>query len=950
MTKLKKMLALLVVFMMVVSTVAVAAVPDDVKGTDYEEAASVLGVLNIMNGDDGGFRPDDTITRAEFAAVVARALDLEDAAKVSGGTTEYTDVPATHWAAGYINLASDMEIINGYGNGNFGPEDTVKYEQALTMIVRALGYEPAAKQKGGYPVGYLFIASNEGITDDIDAVSGTPALRGDVAQMVYNSLTVDMMEQDEYGDEATFKKKEGKNLLTEYLDVDKVLGVLSGTYWADFGRNLGKNEVAVTLREVNDEEVTKTVEKYEVGDNKYVEQLLGNEVELFVTDDDEIITISRTDSNETLSCKMETEDYDKDGNLLHKTGLVANKSNDEVTSYTFNFYIEEDDEWDDVKVDKDALFIVNGEDVKAEHIVAYGDGTDPKYDCGILSNNSWSMAFKLINNDEDGDYDSINQVCGAPMVVDYYDAEDKELYTLRDTDPKYEFDDDDNITVTTLMAYYSGDATSKLKLEDLKKGDVLVGMMSPSEDQYFFILSPFVSEGVIEEVREEVTHPSKLYPSYVEIKTHVTIDGKESECDRLGVVDLNDEEMFTDFSVGDEGLFYMDLEGKVVAIDFSSSSDSSNYGYLLDSEASDEDFESGRKFKILTAKGDEVIYEGAEEIETNVIKNEGTDDEEIVIEEVDADQIYDLDDTDIPANGVALGKTTYIDLNGNGSYDIDSDQGIGQLIQYELNSNGEITEIYTEDSNEFDADGSMEDAKFNEDTRKMYITDGDGDVIDDTLLGKDTLVFFIDTDDEDDSDVYTVADISDEDTFADVYYYTENGDLEVIVIRSTEFEGASTDYEIAVVDRVTKVKNDSDDKVSKLYAYIKGEEVQKIAEDTISDLDNSSQGDILYITYNSDGEIDGVEEVEFDYNGDAVAFAVYDKDSESITIWKGGKEVSESFASTYYVYKIDESADEFTVESYSDIKTKEKNGDNYSQVALGFNDDEQVEVVVIYSE
>ncbi len=929
MKKLKKMLALVMVFTMVISTVAFAAVPDDVKGTDYEEAASVLGVLNIMNGDDGGFRPDDTITRAEFAAVVARALDLEDAAKVSGGTTEYTDVPATHWAAGYINLASDMEIINGYGNGNFGPEDTVKYEQALTMIVRALGYEPAAKQKGGYPVGYLFIASNEGITDDIDAVSGTPALRGDVAQMVYNSLTVDMMEQDEYGDEATFKKKEGKNLLTEYLDVDKVLGVLSGTYWADFGRNLGKNEVAVTLREVNDEEVTKTVEKYEVGDNKYVEQLLGNEVELFVTDDDEIITISRTDSNETLSCKMETEDYDKDGNLLHKTGLVANKSNDEVTSYTFNFYIEEDDEWDDVKVDKDALFIVNGEDVKAEHIVAYGDGTDPKYDCGILSNNSWSMAFKLINNDEDGDYDSINQVCGAPMVVDYYDAEDKELYTLRDTDPKYEFDDDDNITVTTLMAYYSGDATSKLKLEDLKKGDVLVGMMSPSEDQYFFILSPFVSEGVIEEVREEVTHPSKLYPSYVEIKTHVTIDGKESECDRLGVVDLNDEEMFTDFSVGDEGLFYMDLEGKVVAIDFSSSSDSSNYGYLLDSEASDEDFESGRKFKILTAKGDEVIYEGDDEIEVDG-------------EEVDADQIYDADDT--TAADVFLGKSTSnidVDTDGDGIDDATVSAEIGQLIQYELNSNGEITEIYTEASNEFESNNSGTDFDFNEDTRKF--SNG-------VLLDSDTLVFYINYNNDDDNDVYEVADISEDDEFEVVdFYYEGSGKPDVVVVIDEDFSGASSDYEIAVVDRVTEIKNDSDDKVAKLYGYIKGEEVQKMAEDGVSDLDDADEGDILYITYNSDGEIDGVEKVEFD-NGTDVAYAVYDKDSESITIWKDGKEVSESFASTYYVYKIDDSADEFTVESYSDIKTVDKNGDNYSEVALGFNDDEQVEVIVIYSE
>ncbi len=934
MEKLKKTLALVMVFTMMVSTVAFAAVPDDVKGTDYEEAALVLGVLNIMNGDDAGFRPNDTITRAEFAAVVARALDLEDAAKVSGGTTEYTDVPATHWAAGYINLASDMGIINGYGNGNFGPEDTVKYEQALTMIVRALGYEPAAKQKGGYPVGYLFIASNEGITDGIDATSGTPALRGDVAQMAYNSLTVDMMEQEEYGDDATFKKVEGKNLLTEYLDVDKVLGVVSGTYYADFGRNLGENEVAIKVKEVNEEEVTEIIEKYEISDSVNADRLLGYEVELFVTDDDEIITISKTDNNEELKITYEGDVFEnqktRSGALLHRTQLVENKNGDDVVSYTFDYFIEDDDDWDDVKVDKDALFVINGDDVDQKYIVHRSDEdndgeTDPGYNADYsyakLTNYTYNISFRLVNNDGDGDYDFIYQISGSPMVVDYYDTEDETLYSLRDRDLSYEFEDDDKIEVMSIGAFVSG-AEPNLKLEDLKKGTVAVVLMGPLEDYYTIIVSSFKEEGVVEEVRTE---------GY---KTYVTVNGVELECalySRYGnVIDLTDgkDEIIEDFSVGDEGIFYLDLKKNIVAVDLSESSSSSPYGYLLDSEASDEDFESGRKFKILTATGDEVIYEADDEVETNVIKNEGTADEKIVVEEVDADKIFDEDDdpSPFPADAVVITK--------------------GQLIQYELNSNGEVTELYTVDSGEFDADGSMKNAQFNEDTRKMYVKTGD--VITDTeLLAKDTLVFFIDTTDEDDSDVYTVADISDEDVFADVYYFTENGDLEVVVIRDNDFSGASSDFELAVVDRVTSVRNDSDDKVDKLYGYIKGEEVQKLAEDGQSI--DYGEGDIIEITYNSDGEVDGVTEV-FDYDGDAVAYAVYDKDSESITIWKGGKEVSESFASTYYVYKIDESADEFTVESYSDIKTKDKNGDNYSQVGLGLNDDGQVEVIVIYSE
>ncbi len=963
MEKLRKTLALVMVFTMMVSTVAFAAVPDDVKGTDYEEAASVLGVLSIMNGDDGGFRPNDTITRAEFAAVVARALDLEDAAKVSGGSTEYTDVPATHWAAGYINLASDMGIINGYGNGNFGPEDTVKYEQALTMIVRALGYEPAAKQKGGYPVGYLFIASNEGITDDIDAVSGTPALRGDVAQMVYNSLTVDMMEQDEYGDEATFKKAVGKNLLTEYLDVDKVLGVVSATYWADFGRNLGENEVAIKIKEVNEEEVTEKTETYEISDNVNADKLLGYEVELFVTDDDEIITISATDSNTLLDIKNEGATRDDEGYMTNQTELIENTDDGDVESYTFNYFDPDDDEWDDVKIDKDALFIINGEDVEAKYMVHRSDKDDnleedpgfkEKYAYATLTNYSWNMSFKLVNNDEDGDYDLIYQICGAPSVVDFYDEENDELVMLRESDLSYEFDDDDKVEVISMMAFASkGEAD--LTLEDLKHGDVVVAIMAPSEDQFVFIVSPFKEEGVIEEVSERTTYEKtrvlykgmELLVNAAVTKTYVTVNGVEMECGLYtnggivsNVVDMTDgkDKMTYDFNVGDEGIFYKDLERKLVAIDLSESSNSSNYGYLLDSEASDEDFESGRKFKILTATGDEVIYEADDEVEIDG-------------DEVEADKIFDLSeiiDGDIPDDGVFLGQG-YIDVNDNDVYDPADDETIGMLMQYELNSNGEITEVYTEDSSEFNYEDYMLGASFNEDTKKIGIEDADGDFIESELLDSDTLVFFISTADEDDNDVYGVEDISEDDEFEVVdFYYEDAGKPDVIVIYSAEFSGASTDYEIAVVDRITSARNDSDDKVDKLYGYIKGEEVAQLAEDGLNI--KADEGDIIYVTYNSDGEIDGVEEYKFNYKGDAVAYAVYDKDSESITIWEDGDEESYTFADTYYVYKIDESADEFTVESYSDIKTKDKNRDNYSQVALGFNDDDQVEVVVIYSE
>ena len=99
--------------------------------------------------------------------------NLEAVAEAAKGlATGFTDIPATHWASGYVGAAAKLGVVNGVGNNKFDPEAPVKYEDAITMIVRALGYEPAAKEKGAYPFGYL-LASSRGLTSPLTKVPGT---------------------------------------------------------------------------------------------------------------------------------------------------------------------------------------------------------------------------------------------------------------------------------------------------------------------------------------------------------------------------------------------------------------------------------------------------------------------------------------------------------------------------------------------------------------------------------------------------------------------------------------------------------------------------------------------------------------------------------------------------------------------------------------------------------
>jgi len=203
----KKSLALVLALIMVLSSFSfVSAAPDfsDVAGTKYEDAVTRLELLNVLKGyPDGTFKPEGSITRAEFAAVAVRVKGLAAVAEASKGLPSgFSDVPAGHWAAGYVGVAGSTGIVKGIGGGLFAPNAPVKYEEAVTMLVRALGYEQDALSKGGYPFGYLIVAKEIDLLDSVAGVMGMPATRGMVAMLTDNALEIPMMVQVGFGSDA----------------------------------------------------------------------------------------------------------------------------------------------------------------------------------------------------------------------------------------------------------------------------------------------------------------------------------------------------------------------------------------------------------------------------------------------------------------------------------------------------------------------------------------------------------------------------------------------------------------------------------------------------------------------------------------------------------------------------------------------------------------------------
>ena len=240
MKNLKKTLAVVLAFAMVLSMGLTSfAYTDVTAGTKVSEAVGILSNLGILTGfEDGTFRPDETVTRAQMAAIICRVLGYGDQAESSVGTTAFSDVAGDHWASGYINVAHAQQIINGYPDGTYRPENTVAYEEAIKMIVVALGYELAAQAKGGWSQGYLAIASGEGITRNANGTVGSAAARSTIAVLVYNSLEVRLMDQNTWttaGDKDEYKKTDD-TILSKYLEVQKWEGIVSQVPVAKFAQ------------------------------------------------------------------------------------------------------------------------------------------------------------------------------------------------------------------------------------------------------------------------------------------------------------------------------------------------------------------------------------------------------------------------------------------------------------------------------------------------------------------------------------------------------------------------------------------------------------------------------------------------------------------------------------------------------------------------------------------
>ena len=109
----------------------------DVARTHWAYASIGLGTrAGVLSGyEDGSFRPDQSVTRAEMAVMIGRAMKLSE---LPGAVAPFTDVPGGHWSAPWLRTLLTENIVTGYRDGSFRPNATATRAEFVTMLAIAL--------------------------------------------------------------------------------------------------------------------------------------------------------------------------------------------------------------------------------------------------------------------------------------------------------------------------------------------------------------------------------------------------------------------------------------------------------------------------------------------------------------------------------------------------------------------------------------------------------------------------------------------------------------------------------------------------------------------------------------------------------------------------------------------------------------------------------------------
>lgn len=286
--------------------------------TQKQELLLALDIISLNSY--GTFDNDAEMTRADFAAVCGKILDINQT--MTADCMYFTDVTPDSWFAYTVNQLTERGVISEAEDKLFNPDRSVSLNEAVKMLVCLMGFNEYAQLNGGYPDGYMKVASEQELLDGVG--SGDVFTKGMMCELVYNALNANVMKTDYTSNSSSLYVDYNETMLSYYKDIYYGKGMVEAIYGTSLTESMpgadsviidGTNFFIGDTDNVNDYLGYNVAVYYKIDDNdeytiEYIEPLNTTEIVIY-SDDIEAFgglggSIEYYDGNRDRSAKIES--------------------------------------------------------------------------------------------------------------------------------------------------------------------------------------------------------------------------------------------------------------------------------------------------------------------------------------------------------------------------------------------------------------------------------------------------------------------------------------------------------------------------------------------------------------------------------------------------------------------------------------------------------------------
>ncbi len=394
------------------------------------------------------YEQTENVTRGDFICALISASGIQGLSSDPG----FADVGAGSELYNYLSIAAANKIVPE--SENFRADDFITINEAAQFCVNMVGYGISAEKNGGYPTGYRSVASSIGILDGVHT-SNTLSV-AEAYKIIFNTLNTKYLEEAIVDGEMAFKSGDS-TILSEYLNIRKITGVVTSNEYTEIGSISGSNQSILEL------EGTVGIDGVRYNAAGDFNDCIGYNVNAWIrydkdSDEDEVVYLYKKNNREIKLLS---------GDLQYKDGAICQTEDSREKKYRLNRSVD---------------IIVNHK-------------ADYTFDLSEIENINGSVL--MISNDNSSEYNVL-------VIVDYkymkVNSFDKANLVIRDIDKP-----ENIITLTedNIVSVLLDSENALTTLGEIETGSYIAAAVSKDNELCDIVILDTVAEGAVSSMSED---------------------------------------------------------------------------------------------------------------------------------------------------------------------------------------------------------------------------------------------------------------------------------------------------------------------------------------------------------------------------------------------------------------------------------------------------------------